>query len=217
MRNLPHTLDGPPDIKLLKAGRGFHPDIWLTRFEGEPAIVKDYGRRPIWVRWTLGRWVTRREYCAYRLLQGIEGIPRLYGRIGPYGIALEYLGESRASACRPQQLPLGFFERLSTLVDAIHARGVAHGDLKRQTNILVTPHLEPYLIDFGASFVRGAPWNVVNRWIFHQLCRIDRNGIAKLKRRIAPEWLTPEEQQSLTHPPLLERVGRRALKRKRRR
>jgi tRNA A-37 threonylcarbamoyl transferase component Bud32 len=198
------------DKTLLHAGRGLQPDVYRAQVNGKPAVLKDYSQRG-WSGRLLGWLITRRERHAYRLLQNVQGVPALYGRFGAFGLMTEYVEGALANAFEPGELPQVFFERLSALVERLHAAGVAHGDLKRKKNIIVTADFEPYLIDFAASFTRGERWNFARNWLFEQMCRIDGNGVAKLKRRLSPEWLTEEERHNLTHPTVLERLARRLL------
>lgn len=47
-----------------------------------------------------------------------------------------------------ERLPEDFFELLEALVRALHARGIAHNDLHKEPNVLVTPEGRPALVDF---------------------------------------------------------------------
>ncbi len=57
-----------------------------------------------------------------------------------------------------------FNAELFGIIATIHERGVAHGDLKRKDNILVTPDWYPYLIDFGVSTVRKTGFHPLNHF-----------------------------------------------------
>jgi len=61
-----------------------------------------------------------------------------------------------------------------------------------------------------AHFVPGRPWNLFWRWAYAQLCEADRIAVARLKRRLAPELLTEQDNKNLErdrkHP--LARVAR---------
>lgn len=65
-------------------------------------------------------------------------------------------------------LPRNFFERLEQLVAVLHACGVAHNDLHKEPNVLVTPEGLPALVDF-------------------QLASVHRPGSARLARRAAED------------------------------
>jgi len=84
------------------------------------------------------------------------------------------------------------FKRLADLVDQIHARGVAHIDLRKRDNILVTQDGRPCIIDFNASFCFD-PAGPGARILFPILRRIDDSAVLKWKSRLAPELLTRKE------------------------
>lgn len=73
-----------------------------------------------------------------------------------------------------------FFAALLDIILSVHRAGVAHADLKRKDNILVTPDGQPRILDFGAAVVKketGA-WN--DR-LYRQACQIDLNAWIKHK------------------------------------
>jgi serine/threonine protein kinase len=84
------------------------------------------------------------------------------------------------------------FERLTRLVDQIHARGVAHIDLRKRDNILIGRDGAPRIIDFNASFC-FEPGSLGARVLFPFMRQIDTAALLKWKSRLAPGLLTPEE------------------------
>ncbi len=169
---------------------------------------KDFVGRGWFVRNTLGRWLIAREAHAYELARRIEGLPLLYRRDGPFALLLEWIdGRPMAELERGDLTPL-FFERLYALVARLHARGLAHGDLKSRRNILVTADQRPYVLDLASLVSRGRRWELFRNWLHEQLCLVDRNAIARLKHRLAPELLTDAERERLARPLLVERVAR---------
>lgn len=52
-----------------------------------------------------------------------------------------------------QRLPANFFELLEDLLGELHRQGVAHNDLHKEPNILVTPEGRPALVDFQLASV----------------------------------------------------------------
>ncbi|OIO97163.1 MAG: hypothetical protein AUJ92_04170 [Armatimonadetes bacterium CG2_30_59_28] len=200
-------LDGK--VELLMRGTGWQPDILLTVVNGTQVVLKDFSQRGLLAR-TLGGILVRREDSAYRRLTGIPGLPRCFGRVGNCGLLIEYIeGVSVSDLVKDQSLPSAFFSQLYDIVDRIHAAGVAHGDLKRRKNLLVTHEDEVFLIDFAASWQRGRCWSILRNWFFRQVCQVDRNAVAKLKYCHAPDLLTSEEEQALQYPTRLERCVRR--------
>src|SRR5262249_15328612 len=99
-------------------------------------------------------------------------------------------------------LPASFFDALARLLDAVHARGVAHGDLHRH-DVLSGPGGEPYLVDWSTSVVVAPGAGLWSRFLFRQMCLADRRSAAKLRRR-----LLPGGDADVPRRPWLERSGR---------
>ncbi len=196
---------------LIQAGRGWQPDVYLVTVNGQRAVLKDYSRRGPLARW-VGAFLLRREHAAYRRLNGVAGVPKTFGLHGRYGLLIEFIeGHIVSEYVETNTLPPIYFAQLREVIDNMHAAGVTHGDLKRRKNLMITPDHQPYLIDFAAAWWRGGKWNVLRNWLFRQMCQIDRNALAKLKRRHAPELLTDEERAALENPTRLERWARKLL------
>jgi serine/threonine protein kinase len=106
-----------------------------------------------------------------------------------------------------------FFAKLLATIEAMHAAGVAHGDLKRKDNIIVGAGERPYLIDFGIAVRRSAASVLWNRFAFERLVQMDLNAWVKLKygRRIDPDTepgVLSAVDAARYRPLLLERVAR---------
>ena len=198
-------------VTIVHSARGLRPEVRVVRGNDRLLVVKDYAPCPATRRELLGRWLARREYFAYRQLAGVSGIPRPHGMIDQYAFACEFITGTCGSTFQRGELPDEFFVRLHRLVADIHAHGIAHGDLKRRRNILVAPGFQPYLVDFASAIRRRSRWDVVGNMLFRQLCTIDFNAVAKLKRRVAPHLLTTVEVRRLQFPTFLERWARRVL------
>lgn len=104
-----------------------------------------------------------------------------------------------------------FFARLLATVQAMHAAGVAHGDLKRKENTLVGPDETPYLIDFGIAALGSASAGVLKRKRFATTRQMDLNAWIKLKYGPFTDDLSAAEA-ALHRPLLVERWARRARK-----
>ena len=117
-----------------------------------------------------------------------------YGVSHRVGILMEPIeGEWITRWCRRKRAEAGpMFERLRSLVGQIHARGVAHIDLRKRDNILVSEDGRPCIIDFNASFCFD-PAGPGARLLFPMLRRIDDSALLKWKSRLAPELLTEAE------------------------
>ena len=192
-------------------GSGYQASVHLYRTSAGDVVVKQPHRTgPLGALW---RSLLRREYSVYERLQGIAGIPRSFGLVGD-GLALEYVA---GPSLREHEARLvdreAFFAKLRTTVEAMHAAGIAHGDLKRKDNIIVGAGEQPYLIDFGIAVRRSASNELFNRCVFEPLEQMDLNAWVKLKygRRIDPETerdVLSAEDAAIYKPHLIERLAR---------
>jgi tRNA A-37 threonylcarbamoyl transferase component Bud32 len=182
----------PLTIQIIRQGSWAKPDIKSVAYGGDRAVLKDFSDKSWPVR-LLGRRQVVREMRALRRLQGIAGIPKCYGGAGAFGILMEPIeGERITRWCRRKRDVGPMFERLQRLVGQIHARGVAHIDLRKRDNILITEDGRPCIIDFNASFCFD-PAGMGARFLFPILRRIDDSALLKWKSCLAPELLSPAE------------------------
>jgi serine/threonine protein kinase len=96
------------------------------------------------------------------------------------------------SILRGESLPSSFFPELGRVLDEVHGKGVVHLDLRHKGNILVTDEGDPFLIDFNSSFAFKEK-GFLRRYLFPLLRWVDYGGLLKLKKRISPSAMTPEE------------------------
>jgi serine/threonine protein kinase len=172
-------------------GKAFgKPDLNQVRVEGRSLMVKDVRRRNFFLRWTLGLWLIHKEWKIYSRLAGMKGIPQSVERIDRFAFAMEYI--PGRSILRGDPLPSSFFSDLERVVKEIHGRGVVHLDLRHKGNILVSEKGEPFLIDFNSSFVFKDK-GILRRYLFPLFRWVDHGGLLKLKKRVSPLLMTPEE------------------------
>jgi tRNA A-37 threonylcarbamoyl transferase component Bud32 len=197
-------------VKSYRDAHGSRPDVLLIRIDGDEAVLKDYTYSDTWFQRFIAPLLVYRELRALRKLDGIEGVPKLYHVYNMRAFLVESIPGTPASQKQAGDLGGEFFERMVSLINRIHERGVAHCDLRSSGNILVTSDQEPWLVDFVASIHQGSRWNVVARWIFSQFVEADLSAELKLKNRIAPELLTENELDAMENPrSLVERLGRK--------
>lgn len=206
--------------QLPSLGPGNQGQVLLYETQGRRYVVKfAKGHQP--ARW-LRQWMLRREYRVYQRLQGLAGTPRCYGLIDGRYLLLEYIeGNSfRAVQAQLRQDP-EYFAQLWSLVHSMHARGVAHTDLKRKDNLMVRRDGSPCIIDFGAAIMRKPGFAPINHYIYRIAQQFDYNACIKLRHK-GYQHLTPEEQlyyrrtpaERLTYPITqgLRRIARRLRK-----
>jgi predicted Ser/Thr protein kinase len=154
----------------------------------------------------LARWMLYREFRRYRRLHGCQGVPACYGVVDARFLILEFVEGAPLRQGEPRDREY-FYARLFELIASLHARGIAHADLKRKDNLLVVNGSEPCLIDFGAAFVRREGFAAVNHLLFRIAVQFDLNAWIKLKYRNRLGEMTAEDRKyyRLT---LVERIAR---------
>lgn len=157
----------------------------LVEIEGRPVVLKDFASRPWPVRQIWGPWQLDREARAYGILAGLRGTPAFLGRVDRQAIVLEYVAGRTLASLRTGDLPGPFFDRLDRLLEEIHARGVAHGDLHRH-DVLAGPDGQPCIVDFSTSVLGGGGAGAWSRFLFDQMRLADRRSAAKMRRRMLP-------------------------------
>jgi serine/threonine protein kinase len=193
-------------ITLMKRQGWAKADIKKLTSDGTNAILKDFADKTAFARW-LGRRQISREIKALARLKGIPGVPSSIGEVGPCGLLLEMVtGEPVTRWRRRSRAEIEpMFIRLTRLVDAIHARGVAHLDLRKRDNVLISADGAPSIIDFNAS-IKLVPGGLAARLFFPMLRAIDRSALLKWKAHLLPEALSPEERGRLRRMTWLRRL-----------
>jgi len=172
------------------------PSLHTVQVEGKNLVIKDVRRKVFPVRWTLGLWLIQREWKIYSRLSGITGIPKPVARIDRFAFTMEFVPGRPIQ--RGEILPAAFFKELEQILDKVHSKGVVHLDLRHKGNILITEKDEPFLIDFNSSFAFKEK-GLFRRYLFPFLRRVDYGGLLKLKQRVCPSSMTPEELVRLKH------------------
>jgi|LSQX01.1.fsa_nt_gb aminoglycoside phosphotransferase (APT) family kinase protein len=196
-----------PELTLaqLRRGEGTRPEVRLLEVDGQQVVHKDFMATAPLMR-TAGRLLLSREVAAYERLAGLPGIPRCFGQPDPWSLLVEYIESIPAWDATPDLLTPRFYQRLHEVVAAMHRRAVAHGDLKRLNNIIVTPAGEPYLIDFASALWHGS--NPLAPLALPHLFDDDLRAIYKLKARHTPDLLTPDEAAFLAYRSPVETIFR---------
>jgi len=178
--------------------------VFVAPHEGRRVVCKDASRVSrlpgvgLFRRWTL-----RNEARALRALDGLPGVPRLLAAWRT-GLVMEFVDGRLLTELRGTRVSGEVFDRLDALVAAIHARGVAIGDLHRR-NILVDGAGQVGIIDFELAQPtgRGPRGALATR-----LQRLDRFAAARQREAFGAP-LRPEHESLLAQPPAWYRMGRR--------
>ena len=151
---------------------------------GQQLVVKDYRPCGWLMREVGGPWLIAREARTYGLLAGCPGVPRLVGRVDRQALAVEHIAGRNAQEYADGTLPPEFFARLQQVVEAIHARGVVHCDLKNRRNIVVAEGYQPYLVDFTTALGREGSLGFLRRRIFDRFALDDRRAVVKARLQV---------------------------------
>jgi len=170
-------------VAVLSRGGWANPDVLLVEASAERVVVKDFAPRRSFVRRWLGPWLLAREVRAYRRLAGLPAVPRLYGRLDAAAIVLEYRPGVLLSRSLRGRLPPEFVGALEAAVEAMHARGVVHLDLRHRSNLLAGEDGRPVLIDFASALVFDVSTHA-GRLAVRALARIDRRALRKWRSRL---------------------------------
>ena len=171
-------------------------------YQGQTLLYEDENNRLI-IKVPHGGGLTRRfrermlrhEYDVYQKLGEFDGAPACHGLIDNQYLVLEYVEGRTIRKKRPLDED-EFHTRLFEYIQKMHARGVAHMDLKRKDNLLVKSNESPCILDFGAAVIKrdgSHPFNHFhyriakqfdyNAWIKHKYHDRDKDEISILDRK----------------------------------
>jgi serine/threonine protein kinase len=187
-------------------GSGYQAIVRRLPSASGELVVKSPHPNPF-LAW-FGSRAIRREARTYERLAGIPGIPASFGLAGGKHLALEHIdGPTLRAAAGRLTDRVAFLGRLLETIRAMHAAGVAHGDLKRQENTLVGPGETPYVVDFGIACLRQG--GALSRKRFELVRQMDLNAWIKLKYGTQLDGISAEDA-AIHRPLLIERWARRA-------
>jgi len=122
----------------------------------------------------------RREFTAYRRLRDMEGVPVCHGMLAQRYLLLDFVDgvPFREATWRNRN---HWFADLLEIIRAFHVRGVSHGDLKSKSNLIAGRDGQPYVIDFGTTFVHREGIHPISNFLFEYSKRLDLNAWVKHK------------------------------------
>lgn len=173
--------------------------VLLFEGDGLKLVIKSaMGRGPV----RKARQATlEREYAAYQRLDGVEGVPACYGLLAKRYLVMEFV-EGTAYRHAIWQDRDQWFAELLSIIQAFHARGVSHGDLKSKTNMIVGSDQKPYVIDFGTTFLFQEGFHPLNNRLFEYSKRLDINAWVKHKYHGRYKNASEEDRQLLNYSKL---------------
>lgn len=163
------------------------------------AVLRDTSTARWWTRW-LARRLLVREQRALRALHDLAGTPVLLEASSQYLVRSWIEG-------RPLQLGgapnVAWHSCARRLLAQMHRRGVAHNDLAKEPNLLVTPEQGVAVVDFQLATItryRGL--------IFRSMAREDLRHLLKHKRWYHAQHLRAREQRLLARRGFVSRTWR---------
>lgn len=175
-------LAGVAPLRRIEGRNGTKADVLFYDLDGERVAVKSYAPRGVLLRNTLGRWLIRREAAAYEAAAGIDALPTFLGRIGPYALATEWVDARPLREHAGTDLDPEIFDRLATVLDALHDQGVALADLHHR-DVLLGRDGELHLVDLATAWVLGPRPGFVRRRLFDRFRESDRVNLARMRAR----------------------------------
>lgn len=173
--------------------------------EGDPPrVCRDTADARWWAR-GLSRRLAAREARALRVLDGVgEGvIPQLLGWDGRR-LLRSFIAGSELRDLAPTDP--GYFRAALRLLRLIHRHGIAHNDLAREANWLVTREGRPAIIDFQLAWHDPARGR-----LFRLMAREDLRHLLKHKRLYCPATLSRRQHRILASPSPAARIYRWTL------
>jgi len=203
---------------VLNAGRFANARVSLCRVGDGQWIVKDFSPKAWIIKNTYGQWTLYRELKALQKLQGLRGVPQDAYRVDLYAIAFRYVPGRVLAKVVPGEYAPTYFPALEQLVHDMHARGIAHLDIRYMHNVIVCDDGSPALIDFQTAV--SLPKHI--KWLSRHLKRVDISGVYKHWLKRSPETLDVERRTKLERQNEVRKywiltgyLGRRARNRKR--
>jgi RIO-like serine/threonine protein kinase len=194
-QTLPLQQHIPAGARLLKRGeRVLEPDVYVSRKDDRPVVVKDYRRYRGTLMALPARFLVRHEAGILRRLDGWKHAPALIG-MGALALGMEFIpGEtlSESAGAVGQEV----FDQLQAALRKLHSEGITHNDL-HGTNVVVNAGV-PVLVDFTSAW-RAPRW-LRHSFVSKQLRRGDWKNLLKLRQRVTGVAPTPEQAARIAEP-----------------
>lgn len=161
--------------------------VLSSGYQGKTLLFESAGHCLV-IKAPLGNRLTRpinlallkHEYAVYQALSGLDFIPQCFGMANNEYLVLEFIAGHTIRQNRPDT-GSSYYSVLFDAISQMHQRGVAHFDLKRKENLLVTEDSQPVIIDFGVSIIQKSRWHLLNRFLFSMAKQFDLNAWVRHK------------------------------------
>jgi RIO-like serine/threonine protein kinase len=149
----------------------------------------------------------RHEHRVYQQLAGFSASPKCYGMLANTYLVLEYI-DARPIRERRPGAPEKFFALLLDQIEEMHRRQVAHMDLKKKDNLMVTVDQQPCIIDFGTSVIYKQGFHPLNHFWYKLAKQFDYNAWIKHKYHNNEINISKQDSQHYRRT-IIERTARR--------
>ncbi len=169
-------------------------------YQGKTLLFDEQGHKLV-IKAALGNFLTRpinlallrHEYRVYQQLQGMDAIPVCYGMANNEFLVIEFI-EGQTIRQRQPDTNSEYFEKLLCAIKEMHHRQVAHFDLKRSENLLITQNDIPKIIDFGVSIIHKPGFHWINQYLFKLASQFDFNAWARHKYQKKMDLLSEQDK-----------------------
>jgi len=199
----------PDDLQQwIKSSLASERNILATSNQGIILLFEGDGLKLV-IKSAMGRGLVRqarqatleREYAAYQRLQGVVGVPACYGLLAQRHLLMEFIDGTGYRVATWQDRD-DWFAKLLKVIRAFHACGVSHGDLKSKSNLIVGRDHQPYVIDFGTTFLHKDGFHPINNHLFEYGKRLDINAWVKHKYHGRYKNASEEDRELLNYSKL---------------
>jgi len=156
-----------------------------------------------WTRW-IAIYLANREAKSLSKINLPNSIPKLL--YWKNGVLLRSWQNGEAmQVAQPRDKT--YYSSALQLLRELHKQNIAHNDLAKESNWLVTPAGKPALVDFQLArhFKRRSAW-------FRYCAREDIRYLLKHKRGFCPEYLSTRELSILSTPGFASRIWKKTGK-----
>jgi len=178
----PSAISGAEPVRRIVGRNGTKADVLFYELDGERVALKTYEPRGVVIRNSLGRWLVRRETRAYEAATGVDALPAFLGRLGPYALATRWVDAEPLRERTGARVDDVLFDRLGAVLDELHGRGVALGDLHHR-DVLLGADDSLYIVDLATAWVLGRRPGPIRRRLFERLRESDRVNLARMRAR----------------------------------
>lgn len=162
-------------------------NILAAGYQGQTLLYEDENNRYV-IKVPHGRGLARyfhrhmlrHEYEVYKKLGDFDGAPACYGLIDNQYLVLEFIDGRTIRTKRPLDED-EFHAKLFDYIKKMHAKSVAHMDLKRKDNLLTKADESPCILDFGAAVIKKPGFHPFNQYHYQIAKQFDYNAWIKHK------------------------------------